>query len=173
MGREGLTRCSSRNSGRPALVAMSVMVWVPAVRPWLGLEGRLLEGDFQAKSAQHVVEHMIVLVAQQFSPDLQRHMAITQVIAGAGEKERVVAAHDGDGLGGGAYAHGETVVAGQAVAVAQGVAPVKEKAGGAAIIQGDPQPALDALFKGQRQGPADCGICRYLSDQAQHDQNRK
>ena len=38
---------------------------------------------FEAESAQHVVEHVIVLVAQPAGADLQGHVTVAEVIAGA------------------------------------------------------------------------------------------
>ena len=48
-----------------------------------------VEGHLQPERAQHVVENVIVVIAQFAGHDLQRHVAVAQVVAGAGEQERI------------------------------------------------------------------------------------
>ena len=45
--------------------------------------------DLQPELTQHVVEDVIVVIAQLTWHDLQRDVAVTQVIAGAGEQEGI------------------------------------------------------------------------------------
>ena len=46
-------------------------------------------GHFQPELAQHVVENVVVVIAQLAGHDLQRHVAVAEVVAGAGEQERI------------------------------------------------------------------------------------
>ena len=47
------------------------------------------EGYLQTELTQHVVEDVVVMVAQFARHDLQRYVAVAKVITGAGEQERV------------------------------------------------------------------------------------
>src|SRR5688572_31057919 len=68
---------------------MRVRVGVRDIGTSLRFEWRELDPHLESESAQHVVEHMIVLVAQPARTDLQRHVAVSQVIAGARQLQRV------------------------------------------------------------------------------------
>ena len=101
------------------------------------LERGLFGLDRQAQATQHVVQHMVVLKAQQAGFDLQRHMTVTQVVGGAGQQVRVGAAHRGHCLG--RRQHADQVGAigiGQQFTAAQQVAAFEHQAGLAAIVQG-------------------------------------
>ena len=78
------------------------------------------EGHLQPELTQHVVEDVVVVIAQFAGHDLQRHVTGTQVLTGAGEQERVGAAHHGNRLrGGDHFDHLAAIVGSQQVAPAQ------------------------------------------------------
>jgi len=137
------------------MMAMTVAVGTAAVGTRLRLEGCLFNAYHQPQAAQHVVQHMVVTVAQFARHDLYGHVAIAQVVTGAGKQLRVVAAHDGKRLGGGTYLNLDTVVARQQIAILQCAATFQQQAGVAAVVQGDAQPTLAALV--QRQGDSGIG----------------
>ena len=94
-----------------------------AVRAALGLErtGRL--GHDQVLPAQHVGQHVVGLQQQAIGLQLQRHVAVAQVVGGAQQVERraVVGAvrDDQHRLWRGLHAHQRAVLADQHVAAAQ------------------------------------------------------
>ncbi len=62
------------------------------------LERRLFHRHRQAQATHHGIQHMIMLVTQPAITDLQRNMAITQMIGGAHHQMHVVTAHGTDGF---------------------------------------------------------------------------
>ena len=67
---------------------MSVTVAV-RVGAALGLEGRLDGVHRQPQRPDHVVQHVIVLVAQAPAVDLHRDVAVAQVVGGPGQGQRI------------------------------------------------------------------------------------
>lgn len=55
----------------------------------------------QTKLAQHIVQDVIVMIAQLAGHNLQRHVAIAKVIAGLRQHKGVIAAYDRNGFIGG------------------------------------------------------------------------
>src|SRR5688572_20858573 len=93
IGRAALLSWSSRSNAvevSPSLVMVAVCMIVAvarargrfllAVGSGLGLERRFQRGQVEAELAHHGVEHVIVLVEQPLGFDLQRDVAIAQVI---------------------------------------------------------------------------------------------
>jgi hypothetical protein len=64
----------------------------------LGLEGGFFDAHRQAQTAHHLVEHVVVQIAQPAVPNLQRHMAVAEMIGGAREGARVGASDRRDGF---------------------------------------------------------------------------
>ena len=93
--------------GRQAheLMVVAVMMGRALVGPSFRFERRLLGHHAQAQAAQHLVQDMIVLETQQARFDLQRHMAVAQVVGRAGQQQRVGATHRGHLLGRGKHLH--------------------------------------------------------------------
>ena len=83
-------------------VIVTVVMVVPAmpaagVSPALGLKSRLGLGDDQVHGAQHVGQHMVGFDLQVIRLQFDRHMAVAQVIGGAGQiKRRAVRSARGD-----------------------------------------------------------------------------
>jgi hypothetical protein len=101
-----------------------VVVMPAAVGAGLGLEGCLDLGDATTEALDHVGQHVVGLEAQPAAglggQDLHRHVAVAQVVGGAGEEQRAV----GDGLdellgGGDDLDDGAAVVGNQPVATLQ------------------------------------------------------
>lgn len=73
------------------VVMMVVAVTVPTgIGAALRFECGLLETHGQTEGRDHLVENMIVLVAQPPLADLQRHVAIAQVVGRPREQHRVL-----------------------------------------------------------------------------------
>ena len=83
------------------IVAMIVTMTVAVAVAFAGVgagfrfKRQMRESDLQAELAQHIVQHMIVVIAQLSGHDLQRNVAVAEVIAGFRQGERIVAMHHG------------------------------------------------------------------------------
>ncbi|HEV7715749.1 MAG TPA: hypothetical protein VGO53_09145 [Steroidobacteraceae bacterium] len=78
---------------------MSMAVFLAVtVRSGFRLEGRLLDEHRQAQPHHHVIEHVVVRVTEPVWPDLHRHMAIAQVVRGAGKEPAFRLSHGGNRL---------------------------------------------------------------------------
>jgi len=94
---------------------------------------------------------MIVLIAQVRRADLQRHMSIAQVIAGACQQQRVGAADLGDRFFGRPDPDDHSVGITEQIAITQHLAALEKHTRRRAVIQCDAQAAAQALLKGQGQ----------------------
>ncbi|EWS53803.1 hypothetical protein X551_03393 [Methylibium sp. T29] len=117
-----------------------------AVGAALGLERRLRLADDQVHGAQHVGQHMVGLELQAVGLQLQRHMAVAEVVGGAQQVEgRAVFAampHHQHRLGRGDHADQRTVLGHQHVAAAHHAAARQEHAERAALRVGGIEAAL-------------------------------
>lgn len=128
----------------PVIVSMAVIVSVAVrmtvavpmaprrIRTAFGLERRLLRGDDEVHGAQHVGEHMVGLDLQVVGSQLDRHVAVAQVVGGADEVEgRAVLRAVGDAqyrLGRGEHADHAAVLGHEHVAAAHDGAAGQEHA---------------------------------------------
>ena len=69
-----------------AVATFGIGVGVGVVGAGFGLERRLFDRDLKTESLQHLVEHVIVAVAQPARTDLQCDVPIAQMIGGAGQQ---------------------------------------------------------------------------------------
>ena len=125
-------------------VAMTVFI-----RSRLGFKRCLLYRYGKAKPTHHVVQHMIMLVAHPVGGDLQRNVAIAQVVAGAGQSQRVVAVYGRYRLGGGLHLYHQAPGASQQVTAAQDFSARQKQARFTPVIQCDFQTTFDALVDRQ------------------------
>ncbi|KAI3491523.1 hypothetical protein L1887_44144 [Cichorium endivia] len=102
---------------------MAVAVGIAGIRARFRFKRQAGVGHLQTELAQHVVENVVVVIAQLAGRDLQRHVAVAQVVAGAGEQERIGAAHHGNRLRGGDHFDDLAAVVGR-----QQVAPAQQQA---------------------------------------------
>lgn len=72
------------------LVVVVMVAMSTAVRSRLGLEGRSLGTYLGTEAAYHRVEHMVVLVANEASPDFERHVTVAEMVGHAGQEMSVV-----------------------------------------------------------------------------------
>ena len=75
------------------MMSMMMTVALAGVSAGFRLERQLAKGHRQAELAQHIVQHVIVMVAQLARHNLQRYVTVAEVIAGLRQHKRVVAAH--------------------------------------------------------------------------------
>jgi hypothetical protein len=131
--------------GMPMAMGMGMGMWRTLVGAGLRFERRLFGLHCQAQATQHVIEHMVMLKAQQARLDLQGYVSIPQVIGGACKQVRVRTAHGRDCFGRGLYSD-QLATGGicQQFSAAQQVTPFQHQARFAAIVQGYPQTAFDA-----------------------------
>jgi hypothetical protein len=99
------------------VVVMRMVVVSVAVRAALGLEPGVLVGHGKPEPAQHVVEHVIVLISEPPDADLKRNVAIAEVIRGAREQVGIGGSRNAEGLVGGVDLVGLAVVGEQPIAV--------------------------------------------------------
>jgi len=71
------------------LAAVAHLVVLVAVGAGLGLERRLDVRDARAELARHLLEHVVFGDAQEARPDLQRHVAIAQMVCDARQLGRL------------------------------------------------------------------------------------
>ena len=71
---------------------------VAAVSAGLWLERRLFDSDGEAQAANHLIEHVIVLITNPAVTDLQRHVPIAQMIAGPAQSHGLRGSHGRDGF---------------------------------------------------------------------------
>ena len=129
-------------------------VWMHVAMPVficasLGFKRCLLYRYGKAKPTHHVVQHMIMLVAHPVGGDLQRNVAIAQVVAGAGQSQRVVAVYGRYRLGGGLHLYHQAPGASQQVTAAQDFSARQKQARFTPVIQCDFQTTFDALVDRQ------------------------
>ena len=72
------------------IIMITVVMVVMAVGAVLRLERGILLRHGSPEPPDHVVKHMIMLVAEIARGDLKRHVAVPEVIGKAGEPERGV-----------------------------------------------------------------------------------
>lgn len=63
--------------------SVGVAMTATLVGTGFGFERRLFNAHFKSKPAHHVIEDVVVLIAHPPRFDLQRHMAVAQVITAA------------------------------------------------------------------------------------------
>jgi hypothetical protein len=135
------------------VVMMSMMMTVAfaGVSAGFRLERQLAKGHRQAELAQHIVQHVIVMVAQLARHNLQRYVTVAEVIAGLRQHKRIVAAHHRHPFISGNHLHklGAVFVA-EHIAAAQQQAAGQQQTGFPAIVEGDFYPAFDANINRQR-----------------------
>ena len=85
----------------PAVMMTVVMTVTTGIGTGLGLEGGLFDAHQETERGDHVVQHVIVRVAQPAVAYLQRHVPVAQVIGRARQQTRIVGRHRGDRLVGG------------------------------------------------------------------------
>jgi hypothetical protein len=56
------------------------------IRPRLRLERQIFHHHLQPQTPHHVIEHMIVTVSQPELSELQRNVAVAEMIGGAGQQ---------------------------------------------------------------------------------------
>ena len=137
------------------LVSVTVMVGVGGVGAAFGLEGAAFGGDGEALVAGEIVEDVVVLPGEPVGADLQRHVAVAEVVGGAREAVRIAGAADGEKLVGGAHDDDESVAGvvrgAQAVAVDEGGPAGEQQRRLAAVVEAHAPPAAAPLVEGERE----------------------
>ena len=100
-----------------------------AISAGFRLERRFFDSDGESQAAHHVVEHMIVLIAQPVIADLQSDVTITEVIGRTREIATVNAAHRRHGFICGNDFNDTAIIGQQQVTTAQHRASFQEQAG--------------------------------------------
>ena len=158
------------------IVAMMVMADVRAMRAGFRLERRFGLADGAAQPLHHLGQHVIGLETQLAAVfgrhDLHRHMAVAEVVGGAGEEQRA----GGDGFDqffrcGEDLDDGRAVFGDQLVAAVQVVAAFEKDAGFGARSQRHLEAAALAFVVGQRDRVGGGLLGALVEDQ--HGQNRK
>src|SRR5580658_10459480 len=96
MGASALTRTALVTSGSMSMivpVAVCLNLRCPVVGTRLGLEGRLGYLHRQPESPHQIIEHVIVRIAQPAIAQLQRDVAVAQMVGRAREFARISAVH--------------------------------------------------------------------------------
>jgi hypothetical protein len=93
-----------------------------AVGAAFGGEGGVLERNLGAETRGEVVEDVVVAVADAIWLDLQRHVAVAEVVGDAGEQQRIRDASYAESFRGGSHQDGAAVVDFEHVAVREDAA---------------------------------------------------
>ena len=135
------------------------MVMPAAVGAMFWLERRFNGFGSRAQLIEHGLEDVIVEQAQPAITDLQRHVAVAQVIGGAGQLKGVGAGDVQQFFGAGAHAHDAPVLRLQKVTVTQRrLATLKEQANVFAFMAKAAQATFAAGFKIQMKLGAPHGV---------------
>lgn len=149
-----------------------MMAMAAAICARFRLERRMLVHYFHAQAKQHFLEHMILLQPQPTFPDLQRNMAIAEMIGGAHQPDRCICRHTHDGFISGDNPYHASIAGKQAITATQDGASFQKQARFLTGFQPDPQPAFLAAIKGQDQFVITLIAGRELFGNVEH-QNRK
>jgi len=114
-------------------------------------ERRLLDVDAKTQTANHVIENVVMVVAQPAAADLQRDMTITQVIRRSNQLFGLRAPNRRHELGGGANLDDAAVIGEQQIAAAQHLSARHDNCRYLAVGQRRTQPTAAARLKGQLQ----------------------
>ena len=123
------------------------MAFAPSVGAGLGIERHLLGSNLEAESAQHLVEHVIVCVADPAVPDLKRRVAVPEGVAGAREREGIPASYGLYGFVWGSHLYYAAVVRAQEITVPERDAALEPQRGLAPVVEPHPQAAALPLFE--------------------------
>lgn len=115
---------------------------VAAVGSSFGLERRLFNSDGKAEAANHLIEHVIVLVANPADADLQCDVSVSQVIARATQRERLRGSHCRDRFGLGDDLHDTTIVREQQISAPQDLSSLEDQSHFFTGVQRGAQAAL-------------------------------
>jgi hypothetical protein len=132
------------------MVMMAMCVTHAIVGAGFGFEWRLLEIDHKADPDEHFVEHVIVLITQKTSPDLQRHMPIAKVITGPREQQRSIHVDRANRFFGGTNLYNFTALRNDTLTVQQDATARQEQTSRCAVVQLDFLARLDALLESER-----------------------
>ena len=161
------------------ILTMNVRMTVPAVFA-IGAALRFKRGglmvNVQAELNQHVVQHIVALVTQPVRTDLQRHVAVTEVITGAGEQSCIMSVRAGHFFRRGDDLINLAGLAGQQAAITQHFAAFDKNADFCAACRCCSQSALFSFVEGQGDGVGDFFVAEFVGVQFLiecDDQNRK
>src|SRR5688572_6884629 len=129
------------------MLVVMVMTVTATVGACFGLERSPLEAHLGAQTAHHVVEHVVVLVAEKLALDLQRHMTVAQVVGHPSQEVCIGGVHRGHVLGGGADENDPALRRAQQRAVPQHGSARQEQADRFAALQLCTEPAFLAAFE--------------------------
>jgi hypothetical protein len=133
----------------PLLVAMAVAARVPA---GLGLEGSLEHAHGKPELLHQAVEHVVVLVRQPPWLNLQRHVAIAQVVSGAREQVAIGALDRRQQLGARSHLDDQlAIAAGQPIAVFQRQTAVEQQPYLQPAVEARAQPGPSPQLEGERE----------------------
>jgi len=117
-------------------------VRMSGVRSRFGLERQHFLRHGQAESSDHVIEHVVVQIAEPTLTDLNGYVAVSQVIRRTGKLQRIVRRDDGDIFLRRDDFDDTSVVGEQLIAAAKNVAAVQIESDFFAGRERSAQPAL-------------------------------
>ena len=141
------------------------MLVAAAIRAGLRLKRRCCVIHMRAQTFQHVFQHRISFQLQLPRGHFHRRVAITQVVRGARQGNRIVGVYNQHILRRGDHAHEAAIIGNQHVAIAQHRAARQHQRHFLTVIQRSGQAALAAVIegKGERGRAFDqrCGKFRF------------
>jgi hypothetical protein len=120
-------------------VALVVSMGSAAVGAGLRLEWRLHGAHSKPQPAHHRIQHMVMQPAQPPRLDLQRHMAVAEMVGGSCEQERIIGFGTRDQLNRRMNPDHLTAFITQEVTVTQGFAARQQDANLAAVVESSAQ----------------------------------
>jgi hypothetical protein len=160
-------------------VAVIVAMAAGLVTAGLRLESALDDVGAEAELVHQAIEHVVVLVRQASWLNLERHVAITQMIRGTRQQMRITRFDDGERLWPGSHLDHELAVARrQTIAVFERKAALEQEAHFGAAIEPSPQAGAPSQLERQRQCFGRPALVRSVEHDFQHlhgflRQNRK
>ena len=129
------------------IVPVVMGVPVPAVTSRLRLERQGRRVDRETELPAHPVEHVVVRVEHEVRKNLQRDVAVSEVIRGASQKMRITRTGSRDLLGRRLHAQSTRAVLGrEAIALSEHATAGEHQPDGLTAREGEPEPRSAALF---------------------------
>ena len=102
-----------------AIMIIMVMMVPAAIGAGFGLEGGGFVADPDTQMLQHVLQHMVLFEPEPAGADLDRDMAVAEVVGGFEQLQRIGSRHGGDGFVGGDHLDDRAVFGAQPVTIVE------------------------------------------------------
>ena len=117
----------------------------------LGFESRLFDQHLEAQTSHHLIEHMIVLIANPARADLQCDMSIAQVITDTRELPGICGANRRYSFRRGQHFDDASILTEQSIAATKHASSLEENRNFFACLENSTQSTLRSQLKGKHE----------------------